>query len=184
MFGKRRTGALGPLSSVALLPYVVYTWAIWHLVRLLSREPAVDRLTDDIRIGRRLLPREVPDDVAAIIDLTCELPEPAGVMRGRVYRSIPILDGTAPPVDWLATAAIDAKALPRPVLVHCAQGHGRTGMFAIAMLLVEGTASSAAEALELLCAARPRARLNAAQHRVVEALAGYDAGQNSDEVAK
>ncbi|MFP2931679.1 tyrosine-protein phosphatase, partial [Pyxidicoccus sp. 3LG] len=37
--------------------------------------------------------------------------------------------------------------MPGPLYVHCAQGHGRTGMIAAALLVARGDAADAATAL-------------------------------------
>ena len=58
VFGKREDGRLSPIPVVLLFPYLIYTWALWHLWRLSTREPPFQELHDGLTIGRRLLPSE------------------------------------------------------------------------------------------------------------------------------
>ena len=55
--------------------------------------------------------------------------------------------------------------------VHVAQvGHGRTGLFAAALLLHSGATNSIDECLAILKAARPGIRLNRAQRKCLERM--------------
>lgn len=62
-------------------------------------------------------------------------------------------------VHWAAQQV----AAGRPVLVHCAHGHGRSATVLAAILIAEGRASGVAEAEALMQAQRPRVRLNRRQ---------------------
>src|SRR5215469_3109634 len=59
VFGKRPDGTLPLWSWIVFLPLLLYTNAVWHVSRLLSRSRAQNKVTDNLVIGRRLLPREV-----------------------------------------------------------------------------------------------------------------------------
>jgi protein-tyrosine phosphatase len=61
---------------------------------------------------------------------------------------------------------------PEPVYIHCAQGHGRTGTFAAAVLLAKGHGDSVEAAVGQLRAARPRLALGKAQLQFVRRVAG------------
>ena len=77
--------------------------------------------------------------------------------------------GRARTADEL-NACIDA--LPETgVYIHCAQGHGRTGFFACALLLRRGLAATAAEAEARVVAARPGVKLRQAQRAFLMSLA-------------
>lgn len=178
VFGKRADGTLAPLRVVALAPYLGFTWAVWHAVRRLGREPATTRLAPALVLARRLLPGEVPDDVAVIVDLTAEFVERAGVTRGRRYVSLPILDGGVPGADAVA-ATIASLPATTPVLIHCAQGHGRTAMVAACVLLDRGEAATAGDAVERILAVRPGARMSRSQRAFVEAYARARLDQTS-----
>ena len=59
VFGKRADGTLPLWSWLVFLLLLIYTAAVWHLVRLFSREPARNTVTDQLVVGRRLLSLEV-----------------------------------------------------------------------------------------------------------------------------
>jgi len=59
---------------------------------------------------------------------------------------------------------------PGPVYIHCAQGHGRTGTLAAAVLLAKGHCDSVDAAIARLRAARPRLALSKAQLQFVRRI--------------
>ena len=170
VFGKRVDGTRKLVSTVLLLPYLWVTAAVWHAARLLVREPAVSPVPGArLWLARRLLAHELPAEVRVVIDLTCEFIEPASI-RGETYVCMPILDARAPKLVDLQ-AAIEKVADADAVLIHCAQGHGRTGLFAAALLLRRGLAHTPAQALAKVMAARPNVRLSSAQARALHEYA-------------
>jgi hypothetical protein len=54
------------------------------------------------------------------------------------------------------------------MFIHSAQGHGRTGMLAVALLLEKGSSDSVEQALNMLQARRPKLRVNSAQRQFLE----------------
>ena len=171
VFGKRPDGTLHPFNAVLLLPYLVVTGSLWHLSRLLRREAPYHLLTERIYIGRRLLPHEYPAQIETVVDLTCEFAEPSDVRNGHTYRVLPTLDATAPREDALATLLDEVVGTRGSVYIHCAEGHGRTGLAAAALLLLLGIAEEPNEAVALVRDRRPKARLNASQKRAVVSFA-------------
>lgn len=161
IFGKRPDGTLPWWSWVLFLPLLAYTSAVWHLVRLASREAAVNRLTERIVIGRRLLPGELEGSFSNHVDLTAEFQEPDAYRSREGYLAFPILDAAAPKPEHLAQ--VIGRLNEGPVFIHCAQGHGRTGLFALALLLSSRAVGSLDEGLALLANARPAVRLNRSQ---------------------
>lgn len=177
IFGKSRSGQLAPTNQIFLLPFLVYSWSVWHALRLLSREAAFTQLTDNVLIGRRLLSHELPENIDHIIDLTCEFDEPAA-LRSLNYHSFQILDALAPTPGELNHWARTALNLPGKIYVHCAQGHGRTGMFAAAMLLQSGKSTTVDDAMRFMKSKRPLIRLNRVQ---IETLHAMVAGKRNAE---
>jgi hypothetical protein len=171
LFGKRADGTLAPVAVLFLAPYLILTWVVWHLSRLLRREAAFNRLVGGIIIGRRLLPGEVPSGVGTVVDLTAEFQEPRAVRTGRTYRTFPILDGTAPEPLALEGLVREVLRLPGDIYLHCAEGHGRTGLVAASLLLAGGHAATPDEAVAFLLRQRPRAHMNRAQRRSLDSLA-------------
>jgi hypothetical protein len=95
VFGKRPDGSIPFWSWLVFLPLLLYASAVWHIARLLSRESAHNEVTNDLIVGRRLLPGELDGDFANYVDLTSEFAEPLAIHRSAAYLCFPILDGSA-----------------------------------------------------------------------------------------
>lgn len=169
VFGKRCDGSRNPIAAVVLWPYLLCAQGVWLLQCALSSAPAAVRVNRSLIIARRMRAQELPADAAVICDLTCEFVDPKPIRTRPGYTAFPILDASiAPPEDLIALA----KSLPPPaegaLLIHCAKGHGRTGMFAVTWLLVHGFAKTADEALGQLVAARPELKLRKKQRALLD----------------
>lgn len=105
---------------------LVYTVGVWHLLRLLTREPACQVVTEQLVVGCRLLPSEIEGEFDNYIDLTAELSEPAAIRRCSPYRCVPILEGAAPSPEVLREVVRELR--PGRTFIHCAQGHGRASL--------------------------------------------------------
>jgi len=161
IYGKRANGQL-PFWSVLLhLPFFLYLLTTWHTVRWLKRENAFDSITDDIVIGRRLLGWELPNDIVTVVDLTAEFHEQSGMIAKINYLSLPILDGSVP--DWNALNKTIANIPVGKTYIHCAQGHGRTGLFTAFLLIRRRVVKDLDGALALLKKKRPALSLTAEQ---------------------
>ncbi len=164
LFGKRPDGGRSARSTGVMLPYLLLTWAVWHLSRWISREPAFAEVRPGLWIGRRLTGGEAAP-ANAVLDLTCEFAE-AARHRGPGYLTHPILDAHAPPDSDALVATFERLSWPaEPLYVHCAQGHGRTATVTAALLIWSGICPDAEAALAEIAAVRPDARPNAAQRR-------------------
>lgn len=98
-----------------------------------------------------------------MVDVTAELPANA---TAAAYRCLPVWDTTAPTYDQIQGAtqwALEQRKQGRAVFVHCAHGHGRSCVVLCAMLVAAGIAADEWEALAIVKAVRPLARLNAHQ---------------------
>ena len=168
--GKRPDGGMAWWAVLLLFHYLLLTWAVWHLQRLLSREPACNEVVPGLWVGRRPLARELPPGTDLVVDLTAELPEPRGVVVGRSYVCLPTLDALAPPLDSMRELVKRVAAWPGTALVHCAAGHGRSAVVVAAVLLARGLAASPKEAQQLVRKARPGVSLNRPQRRLLESL--------------
>jgi protein-tyrosine phosphatase len=168
--GKRADGRLAWWAVLVLFPYLALTWLVWHLQRLLSREDCFNEVAPGLWIGRRVLAHELPPGIALVVDLTAEFPEPRGVVRGRLYLCLPVLDTLAPPLTAIRELVAKAAAAPGPVLIHCAVGHGRSALVAAGVLLARGLAPDAQAAEAMIRRARPGVRLKAGQRRLLASL--------------
>lgn len=70
-FGKRSNGTLATPHVIILAPFLLFTWSVWHLARLLSREPAIAILTT-INAGLRSIMEKgsIPQTVYVEVFLT------------------------------------------------------------------------------------------------------------------
>ena len=163
VFGKRLDGSLSPVSAVTLFPYLLVLWAVWHIVRLLPGEAATNTLVDGVIIGRRLLSSEMPSDIRTVVDFTSEFREPKALRSVPNYIAAPLLDASVRPFEELADLAFQVAQSESPIYIHCAQGHGRTGLIAGLVLIVLGHAEGPDTAIKLVETARPKVRLNHVQ---------------------
>jgi protein-tyrosine phosphatase len=156
--GRLTLGAWGLLA-----PYLAGAWINSRLWT--RRHPRPAAVIDGVSIGR------VPssDEERAVVDLCAELPCGAN----RDYRSIPVLDLTAPGRADLqqAAEAIEAARLRGPVLVCCALGYSRSAAAVVAWLLQTRRAPDVESAMQIVRAARPAIVLKAEHRSVLEAFA-------------
>lgn len=166
VFGKTLEGKIPPLFKLLYLPYLTFTWLVWHACRILSSEPAIHKIDGQLMIGRRLLSKEAPEHFDHYIDLTAEFDEPHAIRTRSSYRSVPILDAGVPTFCQLRQAV--ETAATGSVYIHCAQEHGRTGLFALALLMHRQRIQTIEEGLHLLQSLRPAVKLNAKQTRFAQ----------------
>ncbi len=166
VFGKSADGRIHHVAKVFLLPFFLYTWCVWHIFRVFSRENAYDRVDEDLVVGRRLLAREELTRVDHYVDLTSEMEEPKKIRQHSGYFCFPILDASTPTEESLACAV--NTVLDGQTYIHCAQGHGRTGLFALGLLIHKGQITSVEEGLALLNSRRPGISLNKGQLKFME----------------
>jgi len=169
LFGKRPDGTRNRLVTVCLLPYLVMVNLVWRLQILTHREPAYHEINEHLIVSRRLSAAEFPENVTLICDLTCEFCDPLTIRKHPGYRSLPILDGCG--VSGEKLMELVKELLPSKsgrLLIHCALGHGRTGMVASAWLIAHGDAKSVDEAIGILKSFRPGISLRKWQRIAVE----------------
>lgn len=159
VFGKRSDGSMSPVHLAILLPYVCLAWSVWRLLALLSNESPANEVAPGIWIGRRPRKCELPPGVKLVVDLTCELWESRGVRGACDYLSCPTLDAGVPDLEKLS----GIRGTSDPILIQCAQGHGRSAWVAALLLMDRGIADNADVAIRRIAAARPRIRINAGQ---------------------
>lgn len=173
-----------PWQRALLWPYRVLGLAVLRVTRRAGREAAADRVAPGLWVGRRPFADEVGGlraaGVSAVLNLCAEFrppPWPDGPMTPVL--TLPLLDGAAPTpselgraADWVAARRAEGHG----VLIHCAQGHGRSGTVAAAALVVLGLAPDADAALAGVRAARPGARPSRAQRRALSRFLSARAG--------
>lgn len=165
----KRNGSRQLLNSLFLFPYLLFARIVWILQVLISTEAPYDFVNDSLVVARRLGAKEYPEGVTLICDLTAEFCDPWAIRRSDAYYPAPILDGGALMPYELTFLVRELAIQPGGrLLIHCANGHGRTGMVAAAWLIGYGYAQNVEEALAQLKKVRPKIHLNTLQRRTVE----------------
>jgi protein-tyrosine phosphatase len=168
-FQKRADGRLSPAARWLLMPYVA---AAWLNSRLWTRNnPQPDQVLDGVWLGRIPTRRELKGSTfTAVFDLCAELSLDPGTVA---YRTLPVLDLTAPTTAQCQEAALAIESLRQhgPLLVCCALGYSRSATAVAAWLLHTERASSVAEAFLLIQRARPGIVLGPFHREALEPLA-------------
>ena len=151
------------LSRVILLPYVAFGALALYIGRWFDSEGLLNPVAQGLYIGRLPFPADqaqVRDaGVQAVLNLCWEFRRHSGIDRepGLETAQVSILDGAAPTDEQFQTAVrivAEWRAAGRCVLIHCAQGHGRTATITAAVLVRLGLAPGVEEALSEVRAAR------------------------------
>lgn len=121
-----------------------------------------------------------------VCDLTCEFMDPKSIRDKPAYCCHPILDaGTRTSAELIELARTLPPTSETMLLIHCANGHGRTGMFAAVWLLTHGFVRTVDDAIIMLRDARPGIGLRARQRRLVmEAFSSLQKSDNQLHVPK
>ena len=167
VFCKRADGKIPFWSKVLHLPFLIYAGIIRFVSVTVSNGNAADQVSERLIIGRRLRTMEVPGGIVNYVDLTAEMEDPQEIRERQGYVCFPILDGSVPSKEDLKKAIMNLA--DGVTYVHCAQGYGRTALFALALLAAQGQIRSVTQGLDCLKAVRPGIRLNSAQRHFIEA---------------
>jgi Dual specificity phosphatase, catalytic domain len=171
-----------PVSSRVIrsvvFPYLVVAGITVHLSRWIGREDMMNRVEAGLYVGRLPFPADrallADAGVTAVLNLCWEFPSLSGEWQ---TACLPVLDGS-PPSERQFLEALDRvgrwRAEGRTVLIHCAQGHGRSATIAAAALCRLGFASDAEEAIARIRTARPRVRPSRAQRTALEQFLARD----------
>lgn len=157
--GKTRSGSVSVVLTLINLPWLLLTWSMAVLLAVASREPAVNPVAGtNISIARYPLWGVNLSNFSHIVDLTAEFPR-FYRFTGH-YECLPNLDGVAL-AQWHSTTSLDKDDR---ILIHCAQGHGRSATFAAVLLTKMGIFTTPQQAYQAIIQSRPAAKLSRAQH--------------------
>ena len=177
---KKADGTIHPMWLLVYLPFVASRYFNLLVVRLVTHEPPATDLGGALLLGGRLFPwdRKVLDEgrVSAVLDVCAELPRDLSMGKGLPhYLAVPVLDSSGPTVRQLAHGvewALSHLQAGEGVLVQCTLGHGRSAIFAAALLLTTGRATTIEEAIRIMRSSRPRIGLNRRQKASLEKALG------------
>lgn len=167
-FQKREDGRLSPAVRWLLAPYLAAAWInsrVWT-----RKHPQPDQVADDVWLGRIPTSAELRDtSFNAVLDLCAELSMDSSVIA---YRTLPVLDLSAPTAEQCLTAAQTIEHLRQhgPVLVCCALGYSRSATAVAAWLLHSGRADSVDAAIARIRHARPGVVLHPAHRQALEQM--------------
>ena len=170
---KRPSGERSTWAWLLFAPYFLLNAVTFRVYRLVSREPAFAEVAPNLFFGRRLSDREAKTTGwVGVLDLAGEFPEVRSLRALPGYRSLPVLDATAPTEEQLrdATAWLPRAVAEGPVYVHCALGHGRSACVVIAYLLSAGLVGTVAEGVRGMRSLRSGVRLNPVQRQRLRAF--------------
>lgn len=184
MLGKRPNGQRSWTAILWTAPYITASEALWWPVALLTREPTLGLATTNLYFGRRLSVFDgtliAEQGFQSCLDLTSEFSEVKALRDLKNYRCLPVLDGMPLSIEQLHDAiGWLGEAVQRgPVYVHCALGHGRTGMVVAAYLVAHRLEPDIDGALKRLRDRRSGVSLNRRQrHALTEFVAQIQLSQ-------
>lgn len=167
VFWKLPDGTRPVEATWLLLPYLAFARIVWEIQILFDSTDPFDHVTEKLIIARRLKPDEFPKDVALVIDLTSEFLDPPSIRLHPGYNAEPVLDAGTIEVKKAILWAELASQVDGKVLIHCANGSGRSGQLAAICLICWNEAKSAGDAIRMVQDARPSVSLNARQVETV-----------------
>ena len=155
------------LIGLLLLPYRLLAGITIALARRFDTMEMMHPVGPRLFVGRIPFPHErghlQAAGVTSVVNLCAEFPRLSGLRGDPAMETIylPMLDGAAPSpaqferaIAWIASRHVEGHT----VLVHCAQGRGRSVTVAAAALCRLGLASSPEEAIAMITAVRPKAK--------------------------
>jgi protein-tyrosine phosphatase len=155
---RKRQAKLPPSSRFVLGPCLIgqYLSLVYYRRRCRSWDEITPSVWIGGKLGRRQAKSAVRAGVTSVLDLSAEFSETTP-FRTVCYRSIPIMDLTAPMQAQLREMGnfIAEQREPGIVYVHCKIGYSRSASAVAAYLIMSGNASDAAEALAIIRRARP-----------------------------
>jgi len=161
--GKNSTGKASWFWSAINLPWLLFSWVTWLLLACISREPVINQIAGtNISISRWPLFGVDLQQFEIVVDLAAEFPR--FYQFDARYESMPNLDGVAL-INFLPTKELKKDL---EILIHCAQGHGRSAAFVALLLGRSGFSDSAQDAVVSILNARPLAKMALCQRRHVE----------------
>ena len=148
IINKQKNGSINPLLLIINFPWLILTWSIFKLQIICSKENFCDQIEGtNIWISRRPTSKDDISQFEVIIDLTSEF---LLDKTENQYISYPNLDGHCLKNQPLITDFDKQKK----VLIHCANGHGRSALFTAILLKENGTCSTIKESLDLIIKCR------------------------------
>ncbi|GAC1474038.1 MAG: hypothetical protein NVSMB9_23700 [Isosphaeraceae bacterium] len=171
--------SLMTLVASILLPYRLVACLTSRSLAVFDPMDLLHPIAPGLFVGRRPYDGDraalAAAGVTAVLNLCAESPGLVRLIGGEneslAALSIPVLDGAAPSprqfraaLDWVT----QRHAQGHSILIHCAQGRGRSVTVAAAALCELGFATGSDESIKRITLARPRARISRNQRNALE----------------
>eukprot|EP01102_Stenamoeba_stenopodia_P008196 TRINITY_DN2337_c0_g2_i1.p1 TRINITY_DN2337_c0_g2~~TRINITY_DN2337_c0_g2_i1.p1 ORF type:complete len:273 (-),score=47.88 TRINITY_DN2337_c0_g2_i1:553-1371(-) len=169
------TGRLNHAMIIFMFPFLLLVWLVWYSRAATTSDPSSQHIVEKWYIGRQPLRHaDLPHNTAMVVDLSSEFGRLYSLRKSSIkYRCISSLD-TSPPPDHKLGRYIkimkEAIAVDGNVFIHCANGHGRSAAFLVAVMWMSGYSPSLSEAEKTLKSIRPSIRIRAGQRRFLEQI--------------
>ncbi|KAK9265785.1 hypothetical protein L1049_001710 [Liquidambar formosana] len=170
LLGKKPDGSFPIWSLILFSPFLYFVRTFSALRRLVSKEEPYSEICEGLYVGGWPSSADkLPPNNPAIIDCTCEFPR--SEYSGNAYLCVPTWDTRAPQPSEIESAvrwACRKRAQKRPVLIHCAYGHGRSVAVMCALLVSLGVAEDWKNAEKFIQERRPYIRMNTLHRQALE----------------
>ena len=158
--GKNRKGEIKISLLILNFPWLLFSWSIFRLQMFVSRENRVDEVVKNhIYIASRPLGGFNYEPYDLVLDLTAEfLKDSVESSRYVCYANL-----DAMPLSQSYESVEQFKN--KKIVVHCANGHGRSALFVARLLVDLELVESFEEGLALVKTHRPLAVPNGVQYK-------------------
>merc|ERR1719242_1296943 len=140
----KKTGKPNPIVFIYFLPFYLFLWSTWALKHIIACEDPYN-MSYETQDGKRIWIGRypvfgIPDECDIVVDCTVEYP---GIwLSDRVYFNVPSLDMVLATPEEFRKAAEDIiqefKNGKKSAFIHCANGHGRSGLMAALVIVLLG----------------------------------------------
>jgi len=179
IFRKHSDGSIPRYIRWLFIPIFLFikSYHLWAIRK--DSTPAIQKIDEQLFLGRRLLVSEIDKieakQIDAILDVTAEFGAPDWTLIEKKinYLNIPVLDHKPPSKDQLIQAVNWIHGhikKDKNVMIHCALGRGRSVLVMAAYLLCRDPDLTVEEALLRINKIRPVARLNRRQLKLLKKI--------------
>lgn len=168
VMGKDKNGKINYFIVIINLPWLLFTYSIFAIQYFMSREDKANKIIKEIYIGCYPCKKKARE-YDYVIDLTSEFP--SSQKYGGKYSCLANLDG----INLSQYFIPDDLSISDKILIHCAQGHGRSATYCSMLLIKMGLAKDCNEALTIIQKSRPAARPSKYQIKQIESAQQVDA---------